>query len=81
VNDRTGVAGIVLGLLVSACPRLSRTGLRDETRLDHAGLGLDSIEIVEVLLGCEEHYGASAESLLEGGPLTFGRVVDHFAAA
>jgi hypothetical protein len=34
-----------------------------------------------VLLGCEECYGKPVEALLDGAPLTFGRVVDHFCAA
>lgn len=82
VNDRTGVARFVLDILVVVCPdRVSGAGPRDETHLGSEGLGLDSIEITEVLLGCEEHYGIPVETLFEGAPLTFGRVVDHFAAA
>jgi acyl carrier protein len=81
VNHRNGVAEVVLDLVVAACPRVSRAGLRDETHLDREGLGLDSIEIVEVLLSCEERYGKPVEALLDGAPLTFGRVVDHFCAA
>jgi acyl carrier protein len=81
VNHRSGVAGVVLDLVVAACPRVSQAGLDDETRLDGEGLDLDSIEIVEVLLVCEERYGKSVEALLDGAPLTFGRIVDHFAAA
>jgi hypothetical protein len=43
---------------------------------------LDSVEIVELLLGCEERCGTLVGGLLDGGgPLTFGRVVDHFATA
>jgi hypothetical protein len=29
VNDRSAVAGVVLDLVVAACPRVSRAGLRD----------------------------------------------------
>jgi hypothetical protein len=54
----------------------------DETCLGSDGLGLDSVEIVELLLGCEERCGTLVGGLLDGGgPLTFGRVVDHFATA
>jgi acyl carrier protein len=60
---------------------VSRTELSDDTHLGSEGLGLDSIEIVEVLLACEDRYGAGAAELLEATPLTFGRVVAHFAAA
>jgi hypothetical protein len=79
VNHRTDVAGVVLDLVVAACPRVSPARLHDGTRLDGEGLGLDSIELVEVLLGCEERYGIPVEQLLDGAPLTYGRVIDHFA--
>jgi acyl carrier protein len=79
VKDRAGVAGVVLDHLVAVCAgRVHADGLADDTRLGRDGLGLDSIEIVELLLACEERYGTSVEPLLDGGPLTFGRVVDHF---
>ncbi len=72
---------MVLEILVVVCPdRAPSAGLPgDELRLGRDGLGLDSIEIVEVLLGCEEHYDAPIDALLDGRPLTFGRLVDHFA--
>lgn len=54
--------------------------LRDETPLGEDGLGLDSVDIVEILLVCEERHGVAIDGLLEGPPLTFGRLVDHFAA-
>jgi acyl carrier protein len=82
VNNPTGVAAVVLDILLATCPgRVSRAGLREETQLGDDGLGLDSIEIVEVLLGCEDHYGISVHTLFDGAPLTFGRVVSHFAAS
>jgi acyl carrier protein len=80
VNDEADVAAVVLDILAMTCPgRVSGVDLRDETHLGSTGLGLDSIEIVEVLLGCEEHYGTPVEMLLDGAPLTLGRVVKHFA--
>lgn len=60
---------------------MTHAELGDDTDLGSEGLGLDSVEIVEVLLGCEERYGGSVGALLEGAPITFGRLVDHFAGA
>jgi hypothetical protein len=45
-------------------------------------LGLDSVEIVEILFACEEIWGArSSEELFDGGPLTIERLAEHFARA
>jgi acyl carrier protein len=80
VNDRAGVARFVLDALGTICPgRVDATGLPDDTPLGSDGLGLDSVEVVEVLLACEDRYAIAVDDLLEGPPLTFGSVVDHFA--
>jgi acyl carrier protein len=81
VNDRTGVARFVLGILGGICPeRVADAGLADDMQLGSDGLGLDSVELAELLLGCEDRYGIPVDGLLELRSLTFGRVVDHFAA-
>ena len=52
--------------------------------LGEGGLGLDSIEIVELILLCEERAGIAisrAEELLETGPLTIASLIAHLAAA
>lgn len=52
--------------------------------LAEGGLGLDSIEVVELVLLCEDRAGMAvsrAEQLLEAGPLTIARLIDHLAAA
>jgi acyl carrier protein len=55
--------------------------LRDEASLGAEGLGLDSIEIVELLSACEDRLGLSTTpELFEVVPLTIDRVADHFAA-
>jgi acyl carrier protein len=45
------------------------------------GLGLDSIALAEVLLECEEQFGISAMSLLNGETLTMARLVAHVRGA
>lgn len=60
--------------------------LADDLRLGQGGLGMDSIALVELLLDCEQRFGLRAGSwraadLLEGPPLTVGRLVDHLRAA
>ncbi len=60
--------------------RFSAEQLTEAVALGEDGLGLDSIELVEVLFACEEACdGPSSAPLLEDGPLTLGRVLDHFA--
>jgi acyl carrier protein len=42
------------------------------------GLGLDSVAIVELLVACEKRFGIRFPGeLLEGGPLTIGRLARH----
>jgi acyl carrier protein len=55
----------------------------DRVSLGSEGLGLDSIEIVELVLECEERFGRAgvAEELLEAGPVTLGRLIEHLAQA
>jgi acyl carrier protein len=58
------------------------TRLRDEEPLGAGGLGLDSIEIVELVLACQSRAGLDAdraEELLDSGPLTIGRLIAHLA--
>jgi acyl carrier protein len=55
--------------------RFDTDDLADATALDSAGLGLDSVEIAEVLLACEEASGVTLPAtVLSGGPLTVARV-------
>jgi hypothetical protein len=65
--------------------RFAPAELSDDASLGEGGLGLDSIEIVELLLDCEEIVGGlddgRAEQLLEAGPVTIGRLIDHLARA
>jgi len=46
----------------------------DETQLGANGLGLDSIAIAEVLLDCERRFGVRMTDLLDGEPITIGRL-------
>lgn len=59
--------------------------LADDLRLGHGGLGMDSIALVELLLDCERRFGFRPGSwrpadLLEGPPLTVGRLAAHVRA-
>ena len=69
--------------IVAAWPqRFAGEQLDAGTPLGEQGLGLDSVEIVEVLLACEERLGvAAAEALFEQDKLTISWVAAHFAAA
>ena len=62
--------------------RNDRVELLAHTPLGSNGLGLDSIDIVEVLLECEERLGiVIAADLLDGETLTVGRLIDRAHAA
>lgn len=55
--------------------------LPDGLLLGSGGLGLDSIALVELLLDCEQRFGIPRPiELLEGEPLTVGRLVVHVRA-
>ena len=83
--NRQEVADVVYGTLLTRWPgRFRAEELADEVALGEDGLDLDSIEIVEVLLECEELLGyadgsAGSEELLEAGPITIGRAIEHIS--
>lgn len=78
--DRAQIAASIREILLTSWPhRFARDELHDDVSLGEEGLGLDSVEIVEVLLACEESCGVRAtEQLFVVVPLTIERVVDHF---
>jgi acyl carrier protein len=82
VANRADTAAAVRGLLLTRwVGRFGRDELADEVSLGKHGLGLDSIEIVELVLDCEEQLGGggSAETLFDDGAVTVGRLIDHLA--
>jgi hypothetical protein len=83
VTDRDGVVRAVHEAFEAAADGpLGPPSDLELTPLGKGGLELDSIQIVEALLACEERLGTPIGALLEGdGPITFRAVVDHFASA
>jgi acyl carrier protein len=81
MRNRPEIAAAVYRVLVTRWPgRFVRDQLADDVSLGSDGLGLDSIEIVEVLLACDQDAAAGTvrvEELLENGPITVGRLIDH----
>ena len=71
----------VLDLLRAHSPRAGSGPLPADLRLGAGGLGLDSIAMVELLLDCERRFGIGATGLLEGAPLTVGRLLAHMRDA
>ena len=56
--------------------------LGDDTPLGEDGLGLDSIELVELALACEERgAGEVDEELIRQQPLTIRHLAAHFGGA
>ena len=83
--DRSETAGIVRDAIAKLWPdRFDERQLGDSVSLGDGGLGLDSIEIVELVLDSAERVGVpgyDADELLDAGPVTLGRLIDHLAAA
>jgi hypothetical protein len=62
--------------------RFAPEQLHEDAVLGEEGLGLDSIEIAEVVLTCEDLGGPPADSnLFTAQPLTLGRVAEHFSSS
>jgi acyl carrier protein len=80
--DRTLVASTVYDTLTALWPgRFEGHAIGEQESLGSDGIGLDSIEIVELLLACEERLGNGwrADELLESGPIRIGSLIDHLA--
>ena len=81
---RTDNALCVQDVLDSLWPKRFGDARRDEDQpLGEGGLGLDSIEIVELVLECQGRAGLEgnrADELLERGPLTIGGLIDHLGS-
>lgn len=67
------------GLLLSRWPgRFSIDQVSDDAPFGEVGLGLDSVEVVEFVLECEERFGVRvANELVADGPLTIGRLAER----
>ena len=85
VSDRASTDTLVHDVLHARWPgRFRGQELGDGVSLGEGGLGLDSIEIAELLVECMDRMeipATRAEELLEAGPVTLGRLIDHLAAA
>ena len=84
MTDRLETAAAVRDAFDALWPgRFAASELAEDASLGKDGLGLDSIDIVELVLACEErtgHRGYDLEALLESRPVTIGRVIDHLAS-
>ncbi|MEA2442973.1 MAG: hypothetical protein QOJ12_265 [Thermoleophilales bacterium] len=84
MDDSAQTAAIVYEILATRWPgRFRDDQLTDQVPLGAEGLGLDSIEIVEFLLECEERLGGGngADDLLEAGPISIGDLIGRLANA
>lgn len=80
--DREHASATVYEALGSLWPgRFDGRSLSDDLSLGSDGLGLDSIEIVELLLECEERLGNGTwvDEVLEAGPVRIGNLIEHLA--
>jgi acyl carrier protein len=84
LRDRAEIASIVYDVLATRWPgRFDGAPPADDDSLGKGGLGLDSIEIVELLLDCEERIGENTnlEALIDSESISVRRLIDHLAAA
>lgn len=81
MRDREQTVASVREVIQGAWPHRFADGeLRDDVSLGEEGLGLDSVEVVEVVTACEDRFGrAATPALFETIPLTIDLVADHFA--
>jgi hypothetical protein len=88
-EDRSTAAPGPADVVAAALRTLWPGRFGDDLPPEHASLGkggldLDSIEIAELVIECEERAGlpgSRATQLLEAGPVTVGRLLDHLAPA
>ena len=81
--DREVIAVQVREIITASWPgRFTPEELLEDVSMGDEGLGLDSVEVAEVLLACEERSGTPlTDELFARAPLTIERVAEHFAAA
>ncbi len=81
--DEAQTAEAIRAILLTTWPdRFTRSQLADDISLGDEGLGLESVEIVEVLLACEQRCGGRVTpELFSKLPLTVRRLIEHFALA
>jgi acyl carrier protein len=77
------MVALIREIIVKSWPhRFSPDELRNDLSLGSDGLGLDSVEVAEVVLACEARAGITATNeLFAVAPLTIDRVASYFAAA
>jgi acyl carrier protein len=84
LTDRREIAAAVRDAFAALWPgRFAAGELAEDVSLGKDGLGLDSIDVVELALACEERIGQRGydlDELLATRPVTIGRVIDHLAA-
>ncbi len=81
MGRRGEIAAAIRGVIETSWPdRLAGTELRDDLPIGEGGLGLDSVEIVELLFACEDQYGFRArDDLFNVVPLTIDQLAEHYA--
>jgi hypothetical protein len=85
VSERAPAAAVVHDVIAARWPgRFTERELDGDVSLGEGGLALDSIEIAELLVECMDRLRLPAtrvDELLESGPVSVGRLIDHLARA
>jgi len=78
--DRPATTALVREVIEATWPqRFSADELEEDLPLGADGLGLHSIEIIELIVACEERSGTRADSQLYEGTLTIAGIAQHLA--
>ena len=82
MTDPAQIEITIRELILASWPeRFTIEQLDDAALLGEEGLGLDSIELAELILSCEERCdGRASETLFTTRRLTIGLIADHFSA-
>jgi acetyltransferase-like isoleucine patch superfamily enzyme/acyl carrier protein len=82
LDEGSDIRESLRGLLLSRWPgRFSIDQVADDVTFDDDGLGLDSVEVVEFVLECEERFGVRvANELVADGALTIDRLAERIGA-
>lgn len=81
VREDLGTIVSVQELIIDLWPgRFTAADLQADVALGEQGLGLDSLEVVQLIFACEDYWGkAVGEGLFATSPLTIERLAHEFS--
>jgi acyl carrier protein len=78
IDAAVSIREIIIGLWPG---RFAPGDLPEDVALGEQGLGLDSVEVVELIFACEDRWGKGvSEGLFTSPPLTIERLAHEFSS-